>query len=44
MGITERTVRRYWTIARARLFNALKQNLPPESARITIEAERFGPV
>ena len=42
MGITERTVRRYWTIARARLFNALKHNLPPEAARITVEAERFG--
>ena len=37
MGVTERTVRRYWTFARARLFEALKENLPPEAARITIE-------
>jgi RNA polymerase sigma factor (sigma-70 family) len=42
MGVTERTVRRYWTIARARLFQALKQNLPPEAARITIESDRLG--
>ena len=37
MGINERTVRRHWTIARARLFHALKENLPPRSWRITIE-------
>jgi RNA polymerase sigma factor (TIGR02999 family) len=43
MGVTERSVRRYWTFARARLFNALKDNLPPEAARITIESDRFGP-
>jgi RNA polymerase sigma factor (sigma-70 family) len=42
MGVTERSVRRYWTIARARLFRALKDNLPPEAARITIESDRFG--
>jgi RNA polymerase sigma factor (sigma-70 family) len=29
MGVTERTVRRYWTVARLRLFEALKENLPP---------------
>jgi RNA polymerase sigma factor (sigma-70 family) len=35
MGVTERTVRRYWTIARARLFQALKDSLAPQAARIT---------
>jgi DNA-directed RNA polymerase specialized sigma24 family protein len=28
LGVTERTVRRYWTVARLRLFEALKENLP----------------
>jgi RNA polymerase sigma factor (sigma-70 family) len=28
LGVTERTVRRYWTVARFRLFEALKENLP----------------
>jgi hypothetical protein len=42
MGVTERTVRRCWTIARDRLFQALKENLPPEAARITIESDRLG--
>jgi DNA-directed RNA polymerase specialized sigma24 family protein len=41
MGVTERTVRRYWTTARARLFRALKESLSPEAVRITIEADRF---
>jgi RNA polymerase sigma factor (TIGR02999 family) len=41
MGVTERTVRRYWTIARARLFHALQKNLPPEAARITIDSDRL---
>ncbi len=42
MGVTERTVRRYWTIARARLFRALKDHLPPVSARLTIESNGLG--
>ena len=42
MGVTERTVRRYWILARARLFDALKADLPPASARITIESDRLG--
>ena len=29
MGVTERTVRRYWTVARLRLFEAMKETLPP---------------
>jgi RNA polymerase sigma factor (TIGR02999 family) len=42
LGVTERTVRRYWTIARARLFRALKDNLPPAAARLTIESNHLG--
>jgi RNA polymerase sigma factor (sigma-70 family) len=34
MGVTERTVRRYWTVARLRLFEALKENLPPAAGAI----------
>jgi RNA polymerase sigma factor (TIGR02999 family) len=37
MGVTERTVRRYWNFARARLFQALKQH--SEAARISIEVD-----
>ena len=35
MGVTERTVRRYWTVARLRLFEALKGDLPPAAGKIT---------
>jgi RNA polymerase sigma factor (sigma-70 family) len=34
MGVTERTVRRYWTVARLRLFEALKEKLPPAAGTI----------
>jgi RNA polymerase sigma factor (TIGR02999 family) len=34
LGVTERTVRRYWTVARLRLFEALKENLPPAAGPI----------
>ena len=41
MGVTEGTGRRSWTIARARLFQALKENLPPEAARISTESDHL---
>ena len=36
LGVTERTVRRYWTAARLRLFEALKEILPPAAGRATV--------
>lgn len=42
LGVTERTVRRYWTVARVRLFEAMKEILPPAAGRITIESLRIG--
>ena len=36
LGVTERTVRRYWTAARLRLFEALKDVLPPAAGRTTV--------
>jgi RNA polymerase sigma-70 factor (ECF subfamily) len=37
IGVTERTVRRYWTVARVRLFEALKDTLPQAAGLFTIE-------
>jgi RNA polymerase sigma-70 factor (ECF subfamily) len=34
LGVTERTVRRYWTVARLQLFEALKENLPPAAGPV----------
>jgi RNA polymerase sigma-70 factor (ECF subfamily) len=34
LGVTERTVRRYWTVARLRLFESLKEYLPPAAGAI----------
>jgi RNA polymerase sigma factor (TIGR02999 family) len=41
MGVTERTVRRYWTTARARLFRALIEGSPPAAAGIALQSDRF---
>ena len=38
LGVTERTVRRYWTLARFRLFEALKASLPPLAGPIANES------
>ncbi len=37
LGVTERTVRRHWTAARARLYEALRATLPPAAALIPID-------
>ena len=34
LGVTERTVRRYWTVARLRLFESLKEYLPPAAGAV----------
>jgi RNA polymerase sigma factor (sigma-70 family) len=41
LGVTERTVRRYSTAARFRLFEALKDTLPPASGPVTMESLRI---
>ena len=43
LGVTERTVRRYWTAARVRLFEALNKSLPPTVGPVTIESLRIPP-
>ncbi len=37
LGVTERTVRRHWTAARARLYEGLKQALPQAAGWLPIE-------
>jgi RNA polymerase sigma factor (TIGR02999 family) len=38
LGVSERTVRRHWTAARARLYESLKHALPPAIGQISIDA------
>jgi RNA polymerase sigma factor (TIGR02999 family) len=37
LGVTERTVRRYWATARLRMYEALKETLPRAAGMMTIE-------
>jgi RNA polymerase sigma factor (TIGR02999 family) len=38
LGVTERTVRRHWTAARARLYEALKASLPTDAGLIPFDS------